>query len=158
MTVADYLDQLAAERVQVTTATTDTQGIQQAAVLKQGLVTLTDQLAAGYLGQHEWQVQVPVGEPLSVRLETNLINVPMVDAPRLDGKLLDQDRPYPVQVYMVAEGEALNQSGLRIDHLAAATALIDQPTAPLAELKAWVADQLLQLLDNRATPAEPSTN
>lgn len=153
MTVEDYLAQLAGDRVQVTTDQTDARGIQQEVTMKRGLTTLADQLAAGYLAQFEWQVKVPVGDPLSVRLETNLINVPMVDAPRLDGKLLDKDRAYPVQVYMVAEGEELNQSGLRIDQLMLATDLVDQPTAKLAELSSWVADQLLQLLDNRSAKA-----
>ena len=44
---------------------------------------------------------MPVGDPVNVRLETNLINVPLIEAPRLDPKLLDQTAPYEVKVYMV---------------------------------------------------------
>lgn len=150
MTVEDYLAQLAGDRVKVTTDQADARGIQQEQALQRGLMTISDQLAAGYLAQYEWRVKVPVGDPLSVRLEANLINVPMVDAPRLDGKLLDKDHPYPVQVYMVAEGAELNQSGLRIDQLATVTELEAAPGGALTKLQEWVADQLLRLQDNRA--------
>lgn len=147
LNVADYLAQLPnARHEQVATTAAK---VQQAATVKTALAFMQDAIDSGYLAQYEWQVKVKKGDPVSVRLEDNLINVPMADAERLNGKLLNKDEEYPVKLYMVAEGESLNQSGLRIDGLAEDAAVVNDQDA-VAKFQSWVADQLAQLVENRA--------
>lgn len=147
LNVADYLEQLPNARheaVDITAAK-----VQQANSVKTGLAFMQDAIDSGYLASYEWQVKVPQGDPLSVRLENNLINVPMKDAQRLNAKLLNKDEEYPVKLYMVAEGESLNKSNLRIDELAADASQSDTPAA-VDHFQSWVADQLAQLAENRS--------
>ena len=90
------------------------------------------------------------GTPVSIRLEMNLINVPVKDAARLDGKLLENEPTYGVNLYMVAEGDELNKSGLRIDLLADEVQLATASPATLVKgLQEWVAAQLAQTMENR---------
>ena len=124
--------------------------VQQPAALKRGLTFVLDQLASGYLAQYEWVVRLHKGTPVSVRLEVNLINVPVKDAARLDGKLLAADEASGLNLYMVAEGEELNKSGLRIDQLATEAQLATADVASLLPpLQEWVAQQLAQTMENR---------
>lgn len=147
LNVADYLAQLPnARHEQVATTAAK---VQQAATVKTALAFMQDAIDSGYLAQYEWQVKVKKGDPVSVRLEDNLINVPMADAERLNGKLLNKDEEYPVKLYMVAEGESLNHSGLRIDELAEDADDVNDQDA-VAKFQSWVADQLAQLVENRA--------
>lgn len=147
LNVADYLAQLPNARHEQTTTTTAK--VQQAVAIKSALSFMQEAIDSGYLAQYECQVKVKKGDPLSVRLENNLINVPMQDAERLNGKLLNKDEEYPVKLYMVAEGESLNKSGLRIDELAAdASAAHNGDVA--AKFQSWIADQLAQLIENRS--------
>lgn len=148
LTYDDYLAQLEGSHTQTTTSATTASKIQQKTTIKKGLQFIDDQLASGYLCQYEWTVKMPVGDDLSVRLETNLINIPMKEAKRLDPKLLDRDPAYPVNVYMVAEGDKLNRSGLRIDELASGDKFAVND-AMVTKFQEWVADQLAMATENR---------
>lgn len=152
-TYEDYLAQLTGEHVQTTNVSTTAAKIQQATVIKKGLEYIEEQLASGYLCGYEWSVKMPVGDELSVRLETNLINIPMKEAERLDPKLLNRDQVYPVNVYMVAEGDQLNKSGLRIDELTSGDDLSATPKL-VQKFQEWVADQLAMTTENRQTTDE----
>lgn len=153
LTYEEYLTQLESDHVQVMTADTTAAKIQEQETVNQGLQFITDQLASGYLCQYEWQVKMPVGEALSVRLETNLINIPMAEAQRLDPKLLSRETQYTVKVYMVAEGDELNKSGLRIDELVGDEQ--DHSTTELVHrFQEWVAGQLAMETENRKNAAE----
>lgn len=77
----------------------------------------------------------------------------MADAERLNGKLLNKDEEYPVKLYMVAEGEDLNKSNLRIDELAADAGQANNANG-IAKFQSWIADQLAQLMENRADSKE----
>lgn len=154
MTYEQYLGELESERVHVTTGQVSAAVVQQATTLKAGLMDMAEQIATGHLSQYNWEVKVPVGGPVSVRLEMNLINVPMAEAQRLDPKLLERDQPYPVKVYMIVEGEQLNQSGLRIDELGDADAVSDQPNSFVTPLGEWLVNQLSALTQNRAAQEE----
>lgn len=148
MTVTELLSQIEAEQIKV-----DSQALSAdqmtAEALTAGLQTLSDQLSSGYLAQFSWQVEMPVGDPVNVRLDTNLINVPLIEAPRLDPKLLDQESPYAVKVYMVIEGDQVNASGLRIDELATADALMADPADYVEPFKAWETEHLADTINNR---------
>ncbi|WP_373842793.1 hypothetical protein [Limosilactobacillus sp.] len=151
LNVADYLEQLPNARHEQIDSTAVK--IQQATSIKTGLAFMQDAIDSGYLANYEWQVKVQKGDPISVRLENNLINVPMADAERLNGKLLNKDEEYPVKLYMVAEGEDLNKSNLRIDELAADAGQANNADT-VAKFQSWVADQLAQLMENRADNKE----
>lgn len=153
LTYDDYLTQLTGDHVQTTTVNTTVAKVQQAATIKKGLQFMDDQLASGYLCQYEWSVKMPIGDDLSVRLETNLINIPMQEAQRLDPKLLDRDPAYQVNVYMVAEGDDLNKSGLRIDELASGDQF-STTSATVSKFQEWVADQLAMTTENRQNDRE----
>lgn len=151
LTVNDYLTQL--DKAKTQTDTTDAAQIQQAATLTKGLQFVIDQLDAGYLARYVWQVAMPSGDSLEVALETNLINIPMQEAMRLDPKLLEGADAKPVNLYLVATGTDLNASGLRIDELAAADELNGSTTALTEKMQAWVTKQLAQTNENRAAKA-----
>ena len=149
LTKDQYLAQLETHLQSQQEATTGVK-VQQPAALKRGLSFVLDQLNSGYLGQYEWSVRLRKGTPVSIRLEMNLINVPVKDAARLDGKLLENEPTYGVNLYMVAEGDELNKSGLRIDLLADEAQLATaSPAALVKGLQEWVAAQLAQTMENR---------
>ena len=134
LTVNDYLTQL--DKAKTQTDTADAAQIQQAATLTKGLQFVIDQLDAGYLARYVWQVAMPSGDSLEVALETNLINIPMQEAMRLDPKLLEGADAKPVNLYLVAADE-LNGS----------------TTALTEKMQAWVTKQLAQTNENRAAKA-----
>lgn len=150
MTVADYLGQVTGDRVvKETVAKTATQA-QQKTTLKAAIQFMLDQFDKGYLGQYNLDVKMKKGDPVSVRLEANLINVPMGEAERLDGKLLDQEPEYPVNLYMVMESADVNKSGLRIDELANDTDQGGSITALVERAQEWMAEHLAAVAENRA--------
>lgn len=149
LTVEEYLEQLNSNHLQQESSKTDAASIQQAATAGPAVQKVLDTLASGYLAKQTWTVQVPVGEPVQVCLETNLINVPMEDAERLDPKLLDNEQAYPVNIYMTMAGEGLNKSDFRIDELLAGETSDAATGEILQKFQQWCADQLGQLAENR---------
>lgn len=150
MTVADYLDQVTGERVVVENADKTAAQSQQKTTLKTAIQFMLDQLDKGYLGQYVINVRVRKGDPLSLRFEMNLINVPMAEAERLDPKLLDEEPTYPVNLYMVLEGDDVNKSGLRIDELANDTDQNGSITLLVQRAQEWVAEHVAATVENRA--------
>lgn len=151
LTVNDYLAQL--DKAKTQTNSTHAVGIQQVDILTKGLQFVIDQLDAGYLARYVWQVAMPTGDPLEVALETNLINIPMAEATRLDPKLLEGNDAKPVNLYMVASGADLNASELRIDQLASAEELNDSVKTLVEKMQTWIAKQLAQTNEHRAAKA-----
>ena len=150
LTVADYISQLTGDQVQVTTTESTAAKVQQPAVLKKAIQTVIDALDAGHIARYEITVKMRKGDPVNFHLDTNLINVPMAEAERLDNKLLDQEPTYPVNLYMVMESDDLNKSHLRIDELANETDL-DGAIQPLVErAQTWVAEHLATVAEARA--------
>ena len=144
--LAQIEEHLQTEQVELTASQ-----VQQPKALKPGVAFCLTQLESGYLGQYEWTVRLKKGDPVRVRLEENLINVPVKDAARLDGKLLDNETEYGVNLYMVIEGDQVNQSGLRIDLLADEGALARGDEGTLVKkLQEWLAAQLAQTVENRS--------
>ena len=88
--------------------------------------------------------------PVSFRLETNLINIPMDEAERLDVKLLDKEIEYPVNLYLVMESEDINKTGLRIDELANETDQSGKTTDLITKAQEWVAEHLADIMEARA--------
>ena len=150
MTVADYLGQVTGDRVVRETVATTAAQAQQKTTLKAAIQFMLDQFDKGYLGQYNLDVKMKKGDPVSVRLEANLINVPMGEAERLDGKLLDQGPEYPVNLYMVMESADVNKSGLRIDELANDTDQGGIITSLVERAQGWMAEHLAAVAENRA--------
>jgi hypothetical protein len=150
MTVADYLAQVTGDQVNTETVEKTAAQAQQKTTLKKGIQFILDQLAQGTLGQYVINVKMKKGDPLSLRLEMNLINMPMGEAERLDPKLLDQEPAYPVNLYMVLEGDDVNKSGLRIDELANDTDQAGSVTNLVQRAQEWVAEHVAATVENRA--------
>lgn len=150
MTVADYLGQVTGDRVVKETVAKTAAQAQQKTTLKAAIQFMLDQFDKGYLGQYNLDVKMKKGDPVSVRLEANLINVPMGEAERLDVKLLDQEPEYPVNLYLVMESADVNKSGLRIDELANDTDQGGSITALVERAQEWMAEQLAAVAENRA--------
>lgn len=150
MTVADYLGQVTGDRVVRETVAKTAAQAQQKTTLKAAIQFMLDQFDKGYLGQYNLDVKMKKDDPVSVRLEANLINVPMGEAERLDGKLLDQGPEYPVNLYMVMESADVNKSGLRIDELANDTDQGGIITSLVERAQGWMAEHLAAVAENRA--------
>ena len=150
MTVADYLGQVTGDRVVKETVAKTAAQAQQKTTLKAAIQFMLDQFDKGYLSQYNLDVKMKKGDPVSVRLEANLINVPMGEAERLDVKLLDQEPEYPVNLYMVMESADVNKSGLRIDELANDTDQGGSITALVERAQEWIAEHLAAVAENRA--------
>ena len=150
MTVADYLGQVTGDRVVREKVTKTAAQAQQKTTLKAAIQFMLDQFDKGYLGQYNLDVKMKKGDPVSVRLEANLINVPMGEAERLDVKLLDQEPEYPVNLYMVMESADVNKSGLRIDELANDTDQGGSITPLVERAQEWMAEHLAAVAENQA--------
>ncbi|MBB1063498.1 hypothetical protein [Limosilactobacillus fastidiosus] len=150
LTVADYLDQLSGEKTIVTETETTASKVQQKSVLKKAIEAVIDALDTGHLGKYQITIRVKKGDPVIFHLDTNLINIPMAEAERLDGKLLDKEISYPVNLYMVMESEDVNKSGLRIDELANETDLSGDPEILIKRLQEWLAEHLADIMEARA--------
>lgn len=149
LTVDEYLGQLNDNHLQQQDQQTDAAAIQQAANIGPAIQFILDSLASGYLACYRWNVSVPTDDPVQVALETNLINVPIEDAERLDHKLLDKDQQYPVNIYMTMTGDQLNKSNFRIDELMAGETETAATGAVVQKFQQWCAEQLGQLAENR---------
>lgn len=150
MSVADYLGQLTGDQVVTESVDKTAAQAQQKTVLTTAIKFMIEQLDTGHLGRYEMNVKMKKGDPVSFRLETNLINVPMAEAERLDVKMLDKELAYPVNLYMVMESEDINKSGLRIDELANETDQTGSVTTLVTKAQEWVAEHLADIVEARA--------
>lgn len=150
ITVDNYLKLLADDQVQSSTVTKTAAQAQQRTTLKAAIKFVLDQLDKGYLGQYLMSVKMKKGDPVSCRLETNLINVPMAEAERLDPKLLDKGPAYPVNLYLVMENADVNKSGLRIDELANETDQSGNMANLVTKAQQWVAQHLADVMEARS--------
>lgn len=150
ITVEDYLDLLTNDKVVTEQVEKTAAQAQQKTTLTAAIKFVLDQVDTGHLGQYEMTVKMKKGDPVSLRIETNLINIPMAEAQRLDGKLLDKGVEYPVNLYLVMESEDVNKSGLRIDELANMTDQAGSVTALVTKAQEWVAEHLADVVETRA--------
>lgn len=149
LTLGDYLTQITENQVVKTEESTTAAKVQQATTLKKAIEAVIDALDTGHLGQYSFDVRMPKGEPVSFRIETNLINVPMGESERLDQRLLDKEPAYPVNMYMVLEGDGVNKSDLRIDELANDTDQGGNVDDLVKKVQKWLAEHLAAVTENR---------
>jgi hypothetical protein len=110
-----------------------------------------EQLNLGKLGYGEVRVD---DADLSVRLETNLINLPLSEIKRIDKMISDEDE-LPLNVYLVMISPNVNVSGLRIDEVASADDFVGNLDTYLPMMNDWVADHLAAAA--KKAPAKKST-
>lgn len=149
LTVADYLGQLTGTQLQTTSVDSTAAQVQQTTTLKTAIQNVIEALDTGHIAKYEIQVKMKKGDPVNFRLETNLINVPMAEAERLDPKLLDQEPAYSVNLYMVLESEDVNKSGLRIDELANETDQGGSIANLVTKTQTWLAEHLATVAEAR---------
>ncbi|PRO78265.1 hypothetical protein C6Y10_14710 [Lactiplantibacillus pentosus] len=87
---------------------------------------------------------------ISFRLETSVINLPLANLTEI-GKVTVADDTMPINVYMIAESEAL-QSGLRIDELGSVDDVLADQTNAEKLLTDWLSAQVDRL--NQITAVE----
>lgn len=150
MSVADYLSQLTSDQVVTEEVEKTAAQAQQKTVLTTAIKFMIEQLDTGHLGQYKMTIKMKKGDPVNFQLETNLINVPMAEAERLDSKLLDSELEYPVNLYLVMESEDINKSGLRIDELANETDQGGKVTELVTKAQEWIAEHLADIVEARA--------
>lgn len=77
---------------------------------------------------------------ISFRLETSVINLPLANLTEI-GKVTVADDTMPINVYMIAESEAL-QSGLRIDELGSVDDVLSDQANAEKLLTDWLSAQV----------------
>ncbi len=87
---------------------------------------------------------------ISFRLETSVINLPLANLTEI-GKVTVTDDTMPINVYMIAESEAL-QSGLRIDELGSVDDVLSDQANAEKLLTDWLSAQVDRL--NQITAVE----
>lgn len=149
LTVENYLKAIKDEQVVVEKVDKTAAQAQQKTTLTTAIKTVIGQLTAGQVGQYVINVKMKKGDPVSLRFESNLINVPLDEAERLDPKMLDQGPEYPVNLYMVIESPDVNKSGLRIDELANETDQAGSVKSLVEKAQEWVASHLAAVMEVR---------
>lgn len=66
----------------------------------------------------DFSVQIDAEVPFLIRFQANIINLPYADVSKTANFFENEQEMVPVKVYSIAEGEAINVSGLRIDEFA----------------------------------------
>lgn len=144
--VQTFIDDVTAENISTTTVNGVYDQLDQQ--VKPWLAAFLKNVAADQLAQ---ATLTTTHEPaISFRLETSVINLPLANLTEI-GKVTVADDTMPLNVYMIAESEAL-PSGLRIDELGTvADVLADQAGAEKL-LTTWLTGQIERL--NQITEAE----
>ncbi|KRM12962.1 hypothetical protein ABTQ33_02480 [Paucilactobacillus suebicus] len=152
--VQTFIDQVTDEQYEKQTVDVSQSDLSKVTVIKKGIVALQSSINDNRLAQYEWQFDVKnVEDPISVRLETGIINLPFENGKTIS-KILNVTDTLPVNVYLICESPELNRSGLRIDRLASATALADDPDSVTTAAMQWIDEQLTILSDNLANKDE----
>ncbi|WP_137597568.1 hypothetical protein [Paucilactobacillus kaifaensis] len=151
--VQTFVDQILADKFQTKKETVTVKQVEETKAIEAGLKYLSDNANKNELSQFEWIVKVPAGENVSVRLETSVINLPLMNSKTIT-KILDVNEEREVNVYLVCEAADLNRSGLRIDQCASLTSLADDPDSAGKMAKEWITTQLTTIESNRAAAKE----
>lgn len=156
ISVSDYLAQLKADQVHSDQTSVTGAKVQQIKTIQAGLEFMMDQLDSGYLASYEWDVSLVHKMSAVIRLEANLINIPMGESERLLPKLIEGvDQPRAVNLYLTIQNDDVNRSGFRIDLLADEAALSSKKAADLVKpAQQWITDKLAMINENHQAAAE----
>lgn len=108
------------------------------------------QLNLGKLGYAELKL---TDADVAIRLETNLINLPLQEIKRISKMISDEDK-LPVNVYILMISPLVNASGLRIDEVSSADDYIGHVADYAKTMNEWVAQHIEAVKDHLAQEAE----
>ncbi|EHO54241.1 hypothetical protein [Lentilactobacillus kisonensis] len=150
--VADFIEDVTNEKIAGKSFTGKTAAIVKdpAKVMQPVYDFVEEQLNLGKLGYGELKVS---DADAVIRLETNLINLPLQEPTRISKMISDQEQ-LPVNVYLVMTSPHVNQSGLRIDEVASADDFIGHVGDYAKTMNDWVAEKLAAVQENIAKQAE----
>lgn len=155
ISVSDYLAQLKADQIHGEQTTVTGAKVQRVKVIQTGLTYVIEQLDSGYLASYQWDVKLAHQQSAVIRLETNLINIPMGESERLLPKLIEGDDPRAVNLYLTIKNDDVNRSGFRIDLLASADELSQKSAADFVKsAQEWITSHLAMINENRQAAAE----
>jgi hypothetical protein len=100
---------------------------------------VTQTLAGGQLVAAE--MIISGDEPIYLRLESSLINLPLRYVNNIS-KIVINDEPSDVKLYMIVEHPLVTQSGLRIDTAATVAAYLDDPDSVKAKIAAYFTEEI----------------
>lgn len=120
-----------------------TAGLKETA--KSLLDNIVEQAKAGKISQAE---VTNAKQELSIRLEMNVINLPVRYVNPME-KILDSESEAEVNVYMIVEAPKVTRSGLRIDLLGTVDDVIADPTGKLDTLVEWLTSELEAIEENK---------
>lgn len=147
--VQTFIDQVVNEEYDRQSVAVDEQQLNQEAI-KQGIKYVAEHTGQQHLAQSEWKVSLADdSDPVSVRLETAVINLPLENAKTIS-KILNVDDTVEVNVYLVCESPDRNRSGLRIDRLASVVAVQDDADSVVEAAQSWIDEQLAAVRQNRS--------
>lgn len=133
--IADLIDQINNEKITVKVFETTMAKLKKdvAKTMQPLYDFVSDQIGKNQLGG----AQLLVEEALAIRVETNVVNLPLDEPARIE-KFMSDEEEAGVNVYLVAVGEKVNQSGLRIDVVANADEFHEHLTNYETEMNDWV--------------------
>ncbi|ERL64261.1 hypothetical protein [Schleiferilactobacillus shenzhenensis] len=153
--VQKIVDMVPAEQIHTMTVTRTPAALKKEgldAALGEVLDNFEASVAAGQMTQANLTVSTEV--PVTFRLETNVINLPLADSNKLY-QFFDLDATAPVNVYLVVESDDINVSHLRIDEVAPVTEFLSHQDQVRAQIIQAVQEKwdYLQTVEH-PTPAE----
>lgn len=153
--VQKIVDMVPAEQIHTMTVAKTPAAIKEeglAAALGEVLDNFEASVAADQMTQANLTVSTAV--PVTFRLETNVVNLPLADSNKLY-QFFDLDATAPVNVYLVVESDDINVSHLRIDEVAPVTEFLSHQDQVRAQIIQAVQEKwdYLQTVEH-PTPAE----
>ncbi|KRM58796.1 hypothetical protein [Secundilactobacillus malefermentans] len=115
------------------------------AALEKTLQSLVDYIVKQGKAEQISQAEVTIEkEELSIRLEMNVINLPVRYVSPME-KVLDAESDQDVNVYMIVESPKVNKSGLRIDEIGTVDSVMADPAAALKQFTDFVTEKLADI-------------
>ncbi|GKT03641.1 hypothetical protein [Furfurilactobacillus entadae] len=157
--IADFLTALEEETYAATSGITtfDELTADPAMIMTGSLAFAQEQLQDGKLVQTRFDVTGYHDEPINIRLESSVINLPFAYAKEID-KMLDSDEEREVNLYLIFDSPAINVSKMRIDLISSVQAFLDDPETVAERVTDWVREQLNQLAQRAAAAEEADTD
>lgn len=144
--IADFIDLLNNDKLKVLSNTTDMEAmVESPATLMQPLYEFVkEQIKKDQLGVGELVI---ADSDTVIRVETNVINLPLQEVGRIS-KMISDEEVMGVNVYLLVISPKVNVSGLRIDEIANAEEFSSKLDDYLSEMNAWVDDKILAITTN----------
>lgn len=121
--------------------------------IKQLVSDFQTTVAQGKLGQQILMLN-DFDEPVTLRLESGIINLPFANINRVDNFFEDAEDEVPLQVELIVEAEDLNASKFRIEQLGTIDDLENDPMKFATQISTLIQNDLEQIQNNLASSKE----